>query len=164
MPWQYYVYCLFQFLSCKHLICLEIFVDCLVHDFLWKSPVVVRVCFQPVTGKLLVKGWLAMTWLISICRPESGAVRCKHRSWIYHWKRLGKLPEEWYSLRNYSSGRSERVWQAAWAYLHTFYQGWDWRPRWEYFFWAERYPSWEILSGTWSGVRREDSWLHHRII
>ena len=29
--------------------------------------------------------------------------------WLYHWKRLGKLPEEWYSLRNYSSGRSERV-------------------------------------------------------
>ena len=78
IPWQCYVYFLFQLLSGKHLICLEIFINGLVHDFLWKCPVIVRIGFQPVAGELLVKGWLSMSWLIAICRPESGAVRCEH--------------------------------------------------------------------------------------
>ena len=37
-----------------------------------------RICLEPVAGKLLVEGWLSMTRLISLSRPESGAVRRQH--------------------------------------------------------------------------------------
>ena len=33
---------------------------------------------KPVTGKLFIKGWLTMARFISICRPETGAVRSQH--------------------------------------------------------------------------------------
>ena len=70
--------CLCQLFSCEHFVCLEIFFNSLVYDFLRKRPVVVRICLQPVAGKLFVEGWLAMARLISFCRPETGAVRCEH--------------------------------------------------------------------------------------
>ena len=43
-----------------------------------------RICGQPVTCKLLVEGWLSMSWFITVCRPETGAVRCQHFITDYH--------------------------------------------------------------------------------
>ena len=68
----------------QHLVTLQIFVDGLVHDFLWQCPVVIRVCFQPVTGKLFVERRLTMSCFISFCRPEPGTVRCKHLITDHH--------------------------------------------------------------------------------
>ena len=71
-------YVLLQIFSSKHLIALEIFINCLLNNIFWQCPVISRMRGQPVTGKLLVKGWLGMTGLIAVCRPETGAVRGKH--------------------------------------------------------------------------------------
>ena len=68
----------------QHLVTLQIFVDGLVHDFLWQCPVVIRVCFQPVTGKLFVERRLAVSCFVAICRPETGAVRCEHLITDHH--------------------------------------------------------------------------------
>ena len=67
-----------ELLSGKHLIALKIFLNGLVHDLLGQCPVVVRIGLQPVAGKLLVKGRLTVTRLITVCRPETGAVRSQH--------------------------------------------------------------------------------------
>ena len=40
--------------------------------------VVIRVGFEPVAGKLLVKRWLRMSGFIAFRRPETGAVGCQH--------------------------------------------------------------------------------------
>ena len=64
--------------TCEHLVCLQIFLDRFVNDLLRECPVVVRICFQPVTGKLFVKRRLPMSRFITVCRPEAGAVRCEH--------------------------------------------------------------------------------------
>ena len=75
---------LYQLFACQHLVCLKILLDGLIHDILWQCPVVIWIGLQPVTGKLLVKGWLTMTWFVSFCRPESGTVRCQHLITDHH--------------------------------------------------------------------------------
>ena len=67
-----------QLLTGQHLICLQVFLDRLVYNLLWKRPVIARIRLQPVTCELLVKGRLSMSRLIALCRPETGAVRCEH--------------------------------------------------------------------------------------
>ena len=69
---------LFQFFTCQHLICLKIFIDCFIHDILRKCPVIIRICFQPVAGKLFVKGWLSMSRFVSFSWPETRTVWCQH--------------------------------------------------------------------------------------
>ena len=69
---------LLQLLPCQHLIALQIFIDRLLNDIIRQCPVVVRICLQPVAGELLVKGRLSVSRLVSVCRPEAGAVRCEH--------------------------------------------------------------------------------------
>ena len=69
---------LLQFFSCQHLISLQVFVNRLLHDIIRQRPVVIRILFEPVAGELFVKGRLAVSRLISVSRPETGAVRCEH--------------------------------------------------------------------------------------
>ena len=64
--------------ACQHLVSLEIFADRLLHDILRQRPVIVRIVLQPVSCELLVKGRLAVSRLISVGRPETGAVRRQH--------------------------------------------------------------------------------------
>ena len=77
-PCLFYEILFIQIFSCQHLICLKVFLNRLIYNFLWKCPVVVRICFQPVTGKLFVKRWLSMSGFITVSRPETGAVRSEH--------------------------------------------------------------------------------------
>ena len=69
---------LLQLLSCDHLIALHVFVDDLLYHILRESPVVIRICLQPIPCILFVEGGLAMTRLIGIGCPETGAVRSQH--------------------------------------------------------------------------------------
>ena len=64
-------------------------------------------------------------------------------------------------MRHQASGGTEGIRQAAWADLHTIYQGWDRWSRWEYFLWAEYRSSWEILPRKRTRVCRKASWQHH---
>lgn len=57
---------------------MQILVDRLLNDILWQRPVIVRIRFQPVAGKLLVERRLSVSGLISVGRPEPGTVRSQH--------------------------------------------------------------------------------------
>ena len=46
---------LLQFFTSQHLISLQIFINRLIHDLLRQCPVIIRICFQPVSSKLLIK-------------------------------------------------------------------------------------------------------------
>ena len=83
-PCLFYEILFIQIFSCQHLICLKVFLNRLIYNFLWKCPVVVRICFQPVTCLLVFYGWLAMSRFISFSRPETGAVRCEHLITDHH--------------------------------------------------------------------------------
>ena len=83
-PCLFYEILFIQIFSCQHLICLKVFLNRLIYNFLWKCPVVVRICFQPVTGKLFVKRWLSMSGFITVSRPETGTVRSEHLISNYH--------------------------------------------------------------------------------
>jgi len=83
-PCLFYEILFIQIFSCQHLICLKVFLNRLIYNFLWKCPVVVWICFQPVTGKLFVKRWLSMSGFITISRPETGTVRSEHLISNYH--------------------------------------------------------------------------------
>ena len=67
-----------QFLPGQHLICLQIFLDRLFYNLVRQGPVIIRICFEPVAGKLFVEGRLGMPRLITVRRPETGAVRRQH--------------------------------------------------------------------------------------
>ena len=73
-----------QILACQHLVSLKVFVNGLLHDVLRQLPAFFRVGFQPVTGELFVKGRLAMSGLIAVYRPETGAVGSQHFISQYH--------------------------------------------------------------------------------
>ena len=67
-----------QLLSGQHLIALEVFVNGFLNYILGKSPVISGIRLEPVAGELFIKGRLSMSRLISVSRPEAGAVRCEH--------------------------------------------------------------------------------------
>ena len=69
---------LVQFFPCEHLISLQVDINRLLNDVIRQCPVIVRICLEPVACELLVKGRLSVSRLISVCRPEAGAVRCEH--------------------------------------------------------------------------------------
>lgn len=73
-----------QILACQHLVSLKVFVNGLLHDVLRQLPAFFRVGFQPVTGELFVKGRLAMSWLVAVYRPETGAVGSQYFIPQYH--------------------------------------------------------------------------------
>ena len=64
--------------ACKHFVALQIFIDCFLNNLIRKSPVIIRIRFQPVAGKLFVEGGLTMAWFISFSRPETRAIRSQH--------------------------------------------------------------------------------------
>ena len=69
---------LFQFFSGEHFVALQVFVDGLLYNVLRQGPVVAWMGGEPVTGELLVEGWLAVANLVAFYRPETGAVRGQH--------------------------------------------------------------------------------------
>ena len=64
--------------ACEHFICLQIFLNGPANHIFGQNPVVSGVCFQPVPGKLLVEGRLAVAGFVAVRRPEAGAVRRQH--------------------------------------------------------------------------------------
>ena len=75
---------LFQFFSGEHFVALQVFVDGLLYNVLRQGPVVAWMGGEPVTGELLVEGWLAVANLVAFYRPETGAVRCEHLITDHH--------------------------------------------------------------------------------
>ena len=58
-------FCFYNSFASQHLVALQIFINGLLNDLFWQCPVISRMGSQPVAGKLLVKGWLGMTWFVA---------------------------------------------------------------------------------------------------
>ena len=69
---------LFQLLTSQHFITLEIFLNGFLNNIFRQSPVISRICLEPVACKLLVEGRLAVTNFVAFYRPETGTVRSQH--------------------------------------------------------------------------------------